>query len=94
MTIGLKIDADVKFDSLLMQVLDSCRCDCNLNAQIIAHELGGGSIGICCLYYTHLQTCRLIRLSKRTSGSMSQAQSSKEKRRLMPPPPIPPFMLA
>ena len=56
MAIGLEVDANVKFDSLLMQILDACRCDHNFNAQVIAHEGGGGSIGICCLYDTHLQT--------------------------------------
>ena len=58
MTIGFKVDANVKFHGLLMQELDSCWGDNNLNAQIVAHELGGGSIGICCLYYTDLQTDR------------------------------------
>ena len=56
MPIGLKVDSNVKLDSLLMQVLDACGCDSYLDAQIVAHEGCGCPIGICCLHYAHLQT--------------------------------------
>jgi hypothetical protein len=62
MSIGLKVDSNVKLDSLLMQVLDACGCDSYLDAQIVAHEGCGCPIGICCLHYAHLPTQVLVNL--------------------------------